>query len=100
MFIVNYANKAPGTILGRNIRILSSKMNKTYQEMVDMSAPKVREFLFDLWSREVYEEYILRAEVIKELLLVKEDLLFIDFGFHRMMDIISCDFIVNNLCVF
>ena len=99
-YIVNYAATAPGSILGRNIRILSSKMNKTYQEMVDMSAPKVREFLFDLWSREVYEEYILRAEVIKELLLVKEDLLFIDFGFHRMMDIISCDFIVNNLCVF
>ena len=75
-------------------------MNKTYEDMLDLSAPKVRELLFEKWSRDINEEYVSRATLIKELLLVKENLLIIYFGSHRIMDIISCDIIVNNLCVF
>ena len=64
-YIVNYAATAPGSILGRNIRILSSKMNKTYEDMLDLSAPKVKELLFEKWSRDINEEYVSRANVIK-----------------------------------
>ena len=99
-YIVTYASTAPGSLLGRNIRILSSRMDKTYEEMIELSAPNVKELLFEKWSREIHEDYASRADVIKELLLVKENLLIIDFGSHRIMDIISCDFIVNSLCVF
>ena len=99
-YIVNHAATAPGSTLGRNIRSLSSKMNKTYEDMVDLSTPKVKESLFEKWSGDINEDYIARANVIKELRLVRENLLIIDFGLHRIMDIISCDIIVNNLCVF
>ena len=75
-------------------------MNKTYKEMLELSAPKAKELLFTVWSREIYEEYISRADVIRELLLVRENLLSIEFGPHRIMDTVSCDIIVNNLCVF
>ena len=99
-YIVNHAATAPGSTLGRNIRSLSSKMNKTYEDMVYLSTPKVKESLFEIWSGDINEDYIARANVIKELRLVRENLLIIDFGLHRIMDIISCDIIVNNLCVF
>ena len=99
-YIVKYAATAPGSILGRNIRILSFRMNKTYEEMVKLSGPKVKELLHEIWKREIHEDYFFRADVIKELLLVKENLLTIDFGSHRVMDIVSSDFIVNNLCVY
>ena len=99
-YIVKYAATAPGSILGRNIRILSFRMNKTYEEMVKLSGPKVKELLHEIWKREIHEDYFIRADVIKELLLVKENLLTIDFGSHRVMDIVSSDFIVNNLCVY
>ena len=99
-YIVKYAATASGSTLGRNIRILSFRMNKTYEEMLDLSAQKVKEILIEIWRKEIYEDYFPRADVIKELLLVKENLLTIDFGSHRVMDIISCEFIVNNLCVF
>ena len=75
-------------------------MNKTYEEMLDLSTQKVKEILIEIWRKEIYEDYFSRADVIKELLLVKENLLTIDFGSNRVMDIISCEFIVNNLCVF
>ena len=99
-YIVKYAATASGSILGRNIRILSFRLNKTYREMLDLSSAKVKELLLERWRRETYEEYFIHAEVIKELLLVKENLLTIDFGSHRVMDIVSCDFIINNLCVY
>ena len=99
-YIVKYAATAPESLLGRNIRILSSKMRKTCEEMLDLPEHKVRELLFKIWSKEIYEDYFFRTDVIKELLLVKENLLIIDFGSHRIMDIISCDTILNNLCVF
>ena len=99
-YIVKYAATAPGSILGRNIRILSFRMNKTYEEMVKLSGPKVKELLHEIWKREIHEDYFIRADVIKELLLVKENLLAIDFGSHRVMNIVSSDFIVNNLCVY
>ena len=99
-YIAKYAATAPDSILGRNIRILSSKMNKTYEEMLELSTSKVREILSRIWRNEVYEDYFSRADVIKELLLVKENLLTIDFGSHRVMDLASCDFIINNLCVY
>ena len=98
-YIVKYAATASGSILGRNIRILSFRLNKTYREMLDLSSAKVKELLLERWRRETYEEYFIRADVIKELLLVKENLLTIDFGSHKVMDIVSCDFIINNLCV-
>ena len=99
-YIVNYAATAPDSNLGRNIRNLRSKLNKTFEEMIKLSEQKVREHLFEIWRKEINEDYFSRANVIKELLLVKENLLIIDFGSHRIMDIISCDIIVNNLCVF
>ena len=99
-YIVKYAATAPESILGRNIRILCSKLNKTYKEMLELSETKVKELLYTVWRREIYEDYISRADVIRELLLVRENLLIIDFGAHRIMDIVSCDVIVNNLCVF
>ena len=99
-YIAKYAATAPDSILGRNIRILSSKMSKTYEEMLDLSTSKVRAILSNVWSNNVYEDYFPRADVIRELLLVKENLLIIDFGSHRIMDILSCDTIINNLCVF
>ena len=75
-------------------------MSKTYEEMLDLSTSKVRAILSNIWSNNVYEDYFPRADVIRELLLVKENLLIIDFGSHRIMDILSCDTIINNLCVF
>ena len=75
-------------------------MSKTYEEMVELTTSKVREILTNLWSNKVYEDYSSRADVIKELLLVKENLLIIDFGSHRIMNILSCDTIINTLCVF
>ena len=42
-YIANYAATAPDSILGRNIRILSSKMSMTYEEMVELTTSKVRE---------------------------------------------------------
>ena len=98
-YIVKYASTAPESTLGKNIRILSSKLNKTFEEMVSLSASKLKKQLYVLWEREINEEYNHRADVIKELLLVKENLLTIDFGQHRLMDIISCDIIINHLCV-
>ena len=89
-YIVNYAATAPDSILGRNIRNLSSKLNKTCEELLKLSEQRVREFLFDIWSKEINEDYFSRADVIKELLLVKENLLIIDFGSHSTM--------VNNGC--
>ena len=68
--------------------------------MLELSSAKVKELLLEIWRIDTYEEYFSRAEVIKELLLVKENLLTIDFGSHRVMDIASCDFINNNLCVY
>ena len=86
-YIAKYAATAPDSILGRNIRILSSKMSKTYEEMVELTASKVRDILTKLWRKKVDEGYFPRADVIKELLLVKENLLIIDFGSHRIMNI-------------
>ena len=99
-YIVKYAATAPGSILGRNIRILSFRMNKTYEEMVNLSGPKVKELLHEIWKREIHEDYFIRADVIKELLLVKENLLTIDFSSLGVIDIVLSDFIVNNLCVY
>ncbi len=64
-YIVTYASTAPGSLLGRNIRILSSRMDKTYEEMIELSAPNVKELLFEKWSREIHEDYVSRADVIK-----------------------------------
>ena len=99
-YIVNYAATAPGSILGKNIRILCSRMNITYEEMLELSAANVKKVFLNLWRRKINEDYSHHADVIKELLLVKENMLTIDFGSHRLMDIISCDMIINNLCVF
>ena len=99
-YIVNYAATASGSILGKNIRILCSRMNITYEEMLELSAANVKKVFLNLWRRKINEDYSHHADVIKELLLVKENMLTIDFGSHRIMDIISCDMIINNLCVF
>ena len=69
-YIVKYAATAPQSILGRNIRTLSSKLNRTYKEMLELSAPKAKELLFTVWSREIYEEYISHATVIFYLFYV------------------------------
>ena len=75
-------------------------MKKTYEEILDLSASNAKEILLKIWHEEIFDDYRARAGVIKELLLVKENLLVIDFGSDRIMDIISCDTIVNNLCVY
>ena len=99
-YIVNYSATSPSSILGRNIRILKFRMKKTYEEILDLSASNAKEILLKIWHEEIFDDYRARAGVIKELLLVKENLLVIDFGSDRIMDIISCDTIVNNLCVY
>ena len=98
-YVVRNVATSSESILGRNIRTLNSKMSKTYEEMLELSSKSVKEILFEIWNREINEDYIYHADVIKELLLVKENLLTVDFGSHRLMDIISCDIIINNLCV-
>ena len=99
-YIVNFAATSPSSILGRNIRILKFRMKKTYEEILDLSASNAKEILLKIWHEEIFDDYRARAGVIKELLLVKENLLVIDFGSDRIMDIISSDTIVNNLCVY
>ena len=70
-YIVKYAATAPGSILGRNIRILSSRLNKTYKEMLELSETKVKELLYTVWRRKIYEDYISCADIRRELLLVR-----------------------------
>ena len=64
-YIVKYAATASGSTLGRNIRILSFRMNKTYEEMLDLSAQKVKEILIEIWRKEIYEDYFSCADVIR-----------------------------------
>ena len=63
-------------------------MNITYEEMLELSAANVKKVFLNLWRRKINEDYSHHADVIKELLLVKENMLTIDFGSHRIMNII------------
>ena len=70
-YIVKYAATAPGSILGRNIRILSFRMNKTYEEMVKLSGPKVKELLYEIWAREIHGNCLFCADVINSPVAAK-----------------------------
>mgnify|MGYP005718903679 CR=1 FL=1 len=40
-------------------------MSKTYEDMLELSSTSVKEILFEIWNREINEDYIYHADVIK-----------------------------------
>ena len=92
-YIAKYATTAPLSTLGRNMRILCTKTNMSHEDILKMTDSKMKKTLNEKWMENISNGYPIRATVIKNLLLMKENRLL------RTLDRIASDTVINILCV-
>ena len=92
-YIVKYATTAKSSILGRNVRILCTRTNKSHEDILKLTEPKMKKIINEKWTEKINNGYTTRANVIKKLLLTKENI------WLEKVDRIASDTVIDILCV-
>ena len=92
-YIVKYATTAKSSILGRNVRILCTRTNKSHEDILKLTEPKMKKIIYEKWNEKINNGYTTRANVIKKLLLTKENILL------RTLHRIASDTVIDIPCV-
>ena len=78
LFIPSYENlvfylKNISSRLGRNVNHILSKYGITRDEVMTMSKHKFKELSYNQWLNNVNPDYFIYSNIIKDMLLMKED---------------------------
>ena len=82
--------------MGRNMTHLMHKYNLQLDDVITHSKERMKEHCYQTWKATVNEDYFLSAQVVREIILVKDGRLSINF--NQSTGDFSPDFIVNYLC--
>ena len=79
--------------LGRNIRLISSRLSLSVEELRSFSLTKLKNFCYNKWFDNVINDYKIHASIISEMLLMKE------LVGPNFLENFECDMIIEHLCV-
>ena len=98
--IVNYMAKNclfnHESTMGRNLTHLLQKYNLQVNNILSYSKELIRKHCYQKWKSEVNPEYIIHAQIVREIILVKEERLHITFTCNT--GDFDADSIINTLC--
>ena len=95
--LVKYTSKCKlydhSSTLGRNMTHLTHKYNLQIEDLQSLSKNKTKEWFYNSWFSEINQEYYTYAQVIKEMIMMKENRCI------RSFSNTECNFIIDFLCV-
>ena len=95
--LVKYTSKCKlydhSSTLGRNMTHLTHKYNLQIEDLHSLSKNKTKEWFYNSWFSEINQEYYTYAQVIKEMIMMKENRCI------RSFSNTECNFIIDFLCV-
>ena len=80
--------------MGANLRLISSRLGILLKELLSLSLTKLKSLCYDKWYENVNNEYKVHANVIRDLIEMKET------SSHSFFTKEFCDSIIQDLCVF
>ena len=92
-YISEYAITSVNSIMGRNIRLISSRLNMPVCELLRSNDKQLRALCYDKWFGTVREDYKVHSSVIKDKIYMKEEVNL------DLFDRVSFDFIIDFLCL-
>ena len=78
--------------MSSNLNTILYDLNMESHELDNISIKDVKELYFNKWLNNVNNDYVIHTKVIKELIMMKDEI------FYGDLDISQCDFILNLLC--
>ena len=100
--IVNYMAKNclfnHESTMGRNLTHLLQKYNLQVNNILSYSKELIKKHCYQKWKSEVNPEYIIHAQIIREIIMVKEERLHITFTCNA--GDFYADSIINTLCTY
>ena len=79
--------------MGANLRLISSKLGLLLEELLSLSLTKLKSLCYDKWYENVNNEHKVHANVIRDLIEMKET------SSHGFFTKEFCDSIIQDLCV-
>ena len=98
-YVTNINTYDPKSTLGKNILHLIHKYDVSVEDILTSSKKMIKANCFQKWYRETNEQYVIHAQIIRELIDVKENRLHITFPYgDDGLSFASFDLIINFLC--
>ena len=98
-YVTNINTYDPKSTLGKNILHLIHKYDVSVEDILTSSKKMIKANCFQKWYRETNEQYVIHAQIIRELIDVKENRLHITFPYgDDGLSFASLDLIINFLC--
>ena len=98
-YVTNINTYDPKSTLGKNILHLIHKYDVSVEDILTSSKKMLKANCFQKWSREVNDQYVIHAHLVRELIDVKEGRLHITFpNCEDGLSFASYDLIINFLC--
>ena len=92
-YISEYAVTAANSPLGRNVRLVASKICLPPSELISLSENKLKDICYNKWYTMVNDTYKVHASVIRDMIDMR------DSSDQNFFDKASCEAIIQHLCV-
>ena len=92
-YISEYAVTAANSPLGRNVRLVSSKICLPPSELLSLSENKLKDICYNKCYTMVNDAYKVHASVIRDMIDMR------DSSDQNFFDRASCETIIQHLCV-
>ena len=79
--------------IGKNMTHLIHKYNLRIEDFLSLSGNKIKEWCYNRWFSEINHEYFIHAQIIREMIMMKEN------RCVRYFSNTDCDFVINFLCI-
>ena len=98
-YVANINTYDPNSTLGKNMLHLKHKYDITVEDILSSSKKMMKAYCFQKWFKEVDEQYVTHAQLVRELMEVKENRLHITFSNgDDGVYFAAYDLIINFLC--
>ena len=102
--IVNYVARnrvhEHASTMGKNMTHLMHKYNMSLEDILVTSKKNMNKYCHQMWLAQVNAQYHINANIIRELIMVKENrlnLIFTNENYNFSYD--ECNFIIDYLCI-
>ena len=92
-YITEYSITSVNSTMGRNVRLITSRLNIPVCDVLGTNNVQLRALCYNKWFDMVSEDYKIHSSLIRDLIYRKEDINI------ELFDRVSCDFIINFLCL-
>ena len=92
-YISDYCVTSPGSTMGMNLRLISSRLGLLENELLSLSSNKFKNICYNKWYENINIDYKAHASVIRDMIEMKET------SSHTFFTKEFCDNLIQYLCV-